>query len=202
MTFQKLRKVFSYGSFWQVREIFVKNATKSNTIDSVFARVYSCICKSKIFFAPFLHKYIEYRIIMLIIAKIRQLLRFRFWQFSQFEWIKLNIRKVFKKISKHSKLYFHELFFVQVEAAFVATFFLFFNRELTISEIDPLSPYRSRYHGSRNFFVVSRSKWEISLRWRLNHARLIFPPWRVILPSLEEEHFRGFFKKGATNSSM
>lgn len=35
---------------------------------------------------------------------------------------------------------------------------------------------------ARNFFVVSRSKWEISLRWRLNHARLIFPPSRVILP--------------------
>lgn len=135
---------------------------------------------------------------MLIIAKIRQLLRFRFWQFSQFEWIKLNIRKVFKKISKHSKLYSSS----KSKRPFVATFFLFFNRELTISEIDPLSPYRSRYHGSRNFFVVSRSKWEISLRWRLNHARLIFPPWRVILPSLEEEHFRGFFKKGATNSSM
>lgn len=33
-----------------------------------------------------------------------------------------------------------------------------------------------------NFFVVSRSKWEICLRWRLNHARLIFPPSRVILP--------------------
>lgn len=69
---------------------------------------------------------------------------------------------------------------------FVVTFLLFYPSNRTISSLTISNRFSEIDSCVQIGLSISRletfSKWEISSRWRLNHARLIFPPSRVILP--------------------
>lgn len=99
---------------------------------------------SKIFFAPFLHKFIEYRIIMLIIAKIYIYIN-NYYAFVFDNFLNLNESSLISGVEKNVWIKknfetFETLFpRIILRPSGHLSFFLFFNRELTISEIDPLS---------------------------------------------------------------